>query len=88
MRLLFVQRDLTGVKQYMEKRLKSQKLWWDPEKSLGENPARDLDLEDAMMSLGEDEKQPEGEKQKMDEDVGYSKVYTKNTWKVCREKYV
>ena len=36
-----------------------------------------LDLEDAMMSPEEEEKQLEGEKQKADEDVGYSKVYTK-----------
>ena len=47
------------------------------EKGLSENPARDLDLEDAMMSPEEEEKQPEGEKQKTDEDVGYSKLYTK-----------
>ena len=55
------------------------------EKGLGENPARDLDLEDAMMSLEEEEKQPEGEKQKMDEDVGYSKVYMK-THEKCAER--
>ena len=30
-----------------------------------------------MMSPQEEEKQPEGEKQKTDESVGYSKVYTK-----------
>ena len=47
------------------------------EKDLGEPPAGEIDLEDAMLSSEEGEKQQAGEKQKMDEDEGYGKVYTK-----------
>ena len=39
--------------------------------------AHEIDLEDAMLSPEEGEKQQAGEKQKMDEDEGYGKVYTK-----------
>ena len=43
---------------------------------MGDAPAGDIDLEDAMLSPEESEKQQAGEKEKMEEE-GYSKVYTK-----------
>ena len=46
-------------------------------KGLGDAPAGDIDLEDAMLSPEESEKQQAGEKEKMEEEEGYSKVYTK-----------
>ena len=45
--------------------------------SLGEIPARELDLEDAMISLDESDKQQTSGKDKMEEEEGYGKVYTK-----------
>ena len=44
---------------------------------LGEIPARELDLEDAMLSLDEDDKQQTLGKDKTEEEEGYGKVYTK-----------
>ena len=44
---------------------------------MGDAPAGDIDLEDAMLSPEESEKQQAGEKEKMEEEEGYSKVYTK-----------
>ena len=59
--------------------MKEQEQRWKEatEKGLGETPARELDLEDTMMSQEEEDKQPEGEKQKADEGEGYGRVYTK-----------
>ena len=44
---------------------------------LGEIPNRELDLEDAMLSPEEGDKQQTSGKDKMDEEEGYAKVYTK-----------
>ena len=44
---------------------------------LGDAPAGDIDLEDAMLSPEESKKQQAGEKEKTEEEEGYSKVYTK-----------
>ena len=45
--------------------------------SLGEIPARELDLEDAMLSPDESDKQQTSGKDKTEEEEGYGKVYTK-----------
>ena len=44
---------------------------------MGDASAGDIDLEDAMLSPEESEKQQAGEKEKTEEEEGYSKVYTK-----------
>ena len=44
---------------------------------LGEIPAGDLDLEDAMLSPEESDKQQASGKDKTEEEEGYAKVYTK-----------
>ena len=44
---------------------------------LGEIPARELDLENAMLSPEEGEKQQASGKDKMEGEEGYAKVYTK-----------
>ena len=46
-------------------------------KGLGDTLAGDIDLENAMLSLEESKKQLAGEKEKTEEEEGYSKVYTK-----------
>ena len=47
------------------------------EQGLGETPAGEIDLEDAMLSPEEGEKQQTSEKQKADESEGYGEIYTK-----------
>ena len=46
-------------------------------KGLGEIPTKELDLEDAMLSPEESDKQQASEKEKTEEKEGYGKVYTK-----------
>ena len=56
---------------------KKQERQWREVTSPGEIPTRELDLEDAMLSPEEGDKQQTSGKDKMDEDEGYAKVYTK-----------
>ena len=57
---------------------KRERRWREATASgLGEIPARELDLEDAMLSLEESDKQQASGKDKMEEEEGYGKVYTK-----------
>ena len=60
-------------------RITEQERWWREatDRGLGDAPAGDIDLEDTMLSQEESEKQQAGEKEKMEEEEGYSKVYTK-----------
>ena len=46
-------------------------------KGLGKAASGEIDLEDAMLSPEEGEKQQTSEKQKADKDEGYGKIYTK-----------
>ena len=55
--------------------------------SLGEIPAGELDLEGAMISPDEDDKQQTLGKDKMDEEEGYGKIYTKTHEKKQNEVY-
>ena len=68
-------------------RAKEQERRWieATDKGLGEAPTGEIDLEDAMLSPEESEKQQAGEKEKADEEEGYSKVYTK-THEKCAER--
>ena len=57
---------------------KQERLWREVTASgLGEIPASELDLEDAMLSPEESDKQQTSGKDKMEEEEGYGKVYTK-----------
>ena len=57
---------------------KQERHWREATASgLGEIPAGELDLEDAMLSPEESDKQQTSGKDKMEEEEGYSKVYTK-----------
>ena len=60
-------------------KIKEQERRWKEvtEKSLGEAASGETDLEDAMLSPEEGDKQQTSEKQKADEDEGYGKIYTK-----------
>ena len=53
-------------------------------KGLGDAPAGDIDLEDAMLSPEESKKQQAGKKEKTEEEEGYSKVYTKTHEKCAK----
>ena len=68
-------------------KMKEQERWWREatDKGLGNTLAGEIDLEDAMLSLEESEKQKAGEKEKTEEEEGYSKVYTK-THEKCAEQ--
>ena len=44
---------------------------------MGEIPAGELDLEGAILSLNKGDKQQASVKDKMDEEEGYGKIYTK-----------
>ena len=54
-------------------------------KGLGDTLAGDIDLENAMLSLEESKKQLAGEKEKTEEEEGYSKVYTKTHEKCAKQ---
>ena len=57
---------------------KQERRWREVTASgLGEIPARELDLEDAMLSPEESDKQQASGIDKTEEEEGYSKVYTK-----------
>ena len=57
---------------------KQEKRWWEATASgLGEILAGELDLEDAMLSPEESDKQQTSGKDKTEEEEGYGKVYTK-----------
>ena len=60
-------------------KIKEQERRWKEvtNQGLGDAPAGDIDLEDAMLSPEESKKQQAGEKEKTEEEEGYSKVYTK-----------
>ena len=68
-------------------KIKEQERWWREvtNQGLGDTPAGDIDLEDAMLSEEESEKQQAGEKEKTDKEERYSKVYTK-THEKCAER--
>ena len=68
-------------------KIKEQEHRWKEatEKDLGKAPSREIDLEDAMLSPEEGEKQQTSEKQKTDEREGYSKVYTKTHEKWAKQ---
>ena len=57
---------------------KQERRWREATASgLGEIPAGELDLEDAMLSPEESDKQQASGKDKTEEEEGYAKVYTK-----------
>ena len=57
---------------------KQERRWREVTASgLGKIPAGELDLEDTMLSPEESDKQQASGKDKMEEEEGYSKVYTK-----------
>ena len=60
-------------------RIKEQERQWAEATAtgLGEIPARELDLEGAMLSPDEGDKQQASGKDKMDEEESYGKIYTK-----------
>ena len=61
-----------------EKIKQQQKRWKEvTEKGLGSDTTGEMDLEEAMMSPGEEEKQTDKDTQKTGETEGYGEVYTK-----------